>query len=212
MIKAFGYAAQSAKSPLAPFHFERRSVGPRDVLIEILYSGICHSDLHQVRNEWGNSTFPMVPGHEIVGLVLEVGAQVTKLKVGDIAGVGCLVDACGDCRQCRDGHEQFCEKGAAMTYNGTLPGRQPGLGRVRGRHRGRRGLRAAYSAQSRPGRGGPSALRRHHHLVASQALERRPRHARRRDRTRRPRSYGAQVRARLRRTRDAVYDLARQGR
>ncbi len=118
-LKTAVYAAASAKAPLAPSSIERREPGPRDVLIEILYCGICHSDIHQARDEWGGSTFPMVPGHEIVGRVREVGAQVSKLRVGDLAGVGCMVDSCRVCDYCRQGLEQFCEKGAAFTYNGT---------------------------------------------------------------------------------------------
>ncbi len=117
LVKA--YAAADAASPLGPYAFERRAVGPHDVSIEIAYCGICHSDLHQVRNEWGNSTYPMVPGHEIVGRVLEVGAQVKGFKPGDLAGVGCLVDSCRTCPSCRRDLEQFCEKGAAFSYNGT---------------------------------------------------------------------------------------------
>ena len=117
LVKA--YAAADAASPLGPYAFERRAVGPHDVSIEIAYCGICHSDLHQVRNEWGNSTYPMVPGHEIVGRVLEVGAQVKGFKPGDLAGVGCMVDSCRTCPSCRRDLEQFCEKGAAFSYNGT---------------------------------------------------------------------------------------------
>jgi uncharacterized zinc-type alcohol dehydrogenase-like protein len=113
------YAAKSAKSPLAPFTVDRRDPGPRDVAIEILYCGVCHSDVHQARDEWGGGIFPMVPGHEIVGRVTAVGQKVSKLKVGDLAGVGCMVDSCGACESCRQGLEQFCVKGAAMTYNGT---------------------------------------------------------------------------------------------
>jgi alcohol dehydrogenase (NADP+) len=113
------YAATSARAPLAPFSVERRAPGPQDVLIEILYCGVCHSDIHQARGEWGNSTFPMVPGHEIVGRVTEVGSKVTKLAVGDLAGVGCIVDSCLSCAPCRAGMEQFCENVAAFTYNGT---------------------------------------------------------------------------------------------
>ncbi len=119
MLPTRAYAAHSCGAPLAPFQFERREPGPKDVLIEILFCGICHSDLHQVRDEWGGSTFPMVPGHEIVGRVARTGAAVTKLKVGDLAGVGCMVDACRTCEPCAKGLEQFCEQGAAMTYNGT---------------------------------------------------------------------------------------------
>ncbi len=113
------YAAKSAGSPVAPFEIARREVGPRDVEIAIAYCGICHSDIHQVRNEWGNSLYPMVPGHEIVGRVKRVGAEVRKLKEGELAGVGCMVDSCRSCDACRRDLEQFCRKGAAFTYNGT---------------------------------------------------------------------------------------------
>jgi uncharacterized zinc-type alcohol dehydrogenase-like protein len=117
MIKTRGYAAQTATSALAPFTFERREPGPQDVQIDILYCGICHSDVHQVRNDWSSSLYPMVPGHEIVGRVTRVGAQVAKLKAGDYAGVGCMVDSCRRCVACHDGVEQFCEEGATWTYN-----------------------------------------------------------------------------------------------
>jgi uncharacterized zinc-type alcohol dehydrogenase-like protein len=118
MFKAIGYAAHDANSPLVPFSFERRDPGPHDIQIEILFSGICHSDLHQVRNDWSNSLYPMVPGHEIVGRVVRVGASVKKLKVGDYAGVGCMVDSCRHCFSCDDGLEQYCIHGATWTYNG----------------------------------------------------------------------------------------------
>jgi len=94
MSLAHGYAVHDQTAPLVPFSFERRAVGPDDVRIQILYSGICHSDLHQARDDWGGSIFPMVPGHEIIGRVTEVGANVTRFKVGDHAGVGCMVDSC----------------------------------------------------------------------------------------------------------------------
>jgi uncharacterized zinc-type alcohol dehydrogenase-like protein len=113
------YAAPAAKQPLAPSTIERREVGPNDVAIDILFSGICHSDIHQARDEWGVGRFPMVPGHEIVGRVTKIGANVKKVAVGDLAGVGCMVDACGECSSCREDHEQFCEKGNAGTYNST---------------------------------------------------------------------------------------------
>ncbi|QDE72081.1 hydroxyacid dehydrogenase [Myxococcus xanthus] len=118
MIPVRGYAAQDAKSPLAPFQFERREPGPSDVQIEILYCGVCHSDLHQARDEWGGSLFPMVPGHEIIGRVVRVGDQVKKVKVGDMAGVGCMVDSCRTCPSCQEGLEQYCDKGNIQTYNG----------------------------------------------------------------------------------------------
>lgn len=114
-----GYAVQGSESKFEPFTFERRELGARDVLIEILYCGICHSDIHQARNEWQNSIYPMVPGHEIVGRVREVGAEVSKFKEGDIAGVGCFVDSCRACQNCTEGFEQFCSKHLAVTYNGT---------------------------------------------------------------------------------------------
>jgi alcohol dehydrogenase (NADP+) len=119
MFETKGYAAREASAPLKPFTFARREPGPRDVLIEIEYCGVCHSDIHQVRNEWGNSTYPMVPGHEIVGRVARTGAEVTRFREGDLAGVGCFVDSCRACRNCREGEEQFCENHLVSTYNGT---------------------------------------------------------------------------------------------
>jgi uncharacterized zinc-type alcohol dehydrogenase-like protein len=117
MISAKGYAALSATSSLAPFKFERRELGPNDVLIDILYCGVCHSDIHQVRNEWGNSAFPMVPGHEIVGRISKIGSAVRNFKLGDMAGVGCFVDSCRTCQQCNESLEHFCENGTVWTYN-----------------------------------------------------------------------------------------------
>ncbi len=119
MAKIPSYAAAAPKAPLGPHTIERREPGPHDVLIDILYCGVCHSDIHQARDEWGGSIFPMVPGHEIVGRVKQVGAHVTKFKPGDMAGVGCMVDSCRDCDPCRRDLEQFCQRGAAFTYNGT---------------------------------------------------------------------------------------------
>jgi uncharacterized zinc-type alcohol dehydrogenase-like protein len=118
---AKAYAAQSATSSLAPFTVPRRSPRPQDVQIEILYCGVCHSDLHQVRNEWQSvmpTVYPCVPGHEIVGRVVKVGSAVKKFKEGDIAAVGCLVDSCRVCASCRAGEEQYCENGFTLTYNG----------------------------------------------------------------------------------------------
>lgn len=111
------YAAFSATTPLAPFQFDRRELRPDDVQIEILYCGVCHSDLHQARNEWGNAMYPMVPGHEIVGKVARVGTNVKNFKVGELAGVGVMVDSCRTCKNCQDGLEQYCAEGMTGTYN-----------------------------------------------------------------------------------------------
>lgn len=118
MTQTKGYAAYDATSELAPYSFERRDVGANDVKIEILYCGICHSDLHYVRNEWGGAIYPAVPGHEIVGRITSVGADVKKFKEGDLAGVGCFVDSCRHCHSCREGLEQYCENGFVGTYGG----------------------------------------------------------------------------------------------
>jgi len=118
MITTKGYAAQKAGVPLAPWNFQRRELNPQDVQVDILFCGVCHSDLHQVRDEWGNSTFPMVPGHEIIGLVTKIGNQVKKFKVDEIVGVGCLVDSCRECDNCERGLEQYCLNGNSQTYNG----------------------------------------------------------------------------------------------
>jgi alcohol dehydrogenase (NADP+) len=117
MIAAKAYATFSPTEELKYWDFERREVGPNDVQLEILYCGVCHSDIHQARNEWGGSKFPMVPGHEIVGRVVKVGSNVSKFAVGDIGGIGCLVDSCRHCKQCQQGNEHFCENGASATYN-----------------------------------------------------------------------------------------------
>jgi uncharacterized zinc-type alcohol dehydrogenase-like protein len=115
--RTIGYAAHSPTTPLEPFEFERRTPGPRDVQLEILYCGVCHSDLHQVRNEWQGTVFPIVPGHEIVGRVVRTGDQVSKFKVGDLAAVGCMVDSCRTCPNCRAGLEQYCDNELTLTYN-----------------------------------------------------------------------------------------------
>jgi len=116
---AKAYAAQAADTPFAPFSFERRDVGSNDVAIDILYCGVCHSDLHTARSEWGGTLYPCIPGHEIVGRVTAVGADVTKFRAGDVVGVGCMVDSCGTCPSCHAGEEQYCEgTGFVGTYNG----------------------------------------------------------------------------------------------
>lgn len=116
------YAAKEPTSLLAPFQIQRRAPGPEDVQIQILYCGVCHSDLHTARNEWKNTLYPAVPGHEIVGRVVAVGNQVRGFKVGDLAGVGCMVDSCGHCPSCAEGEEQYCENGFTGTYNGPVFG------------------------------------------------------------------------------------------
>ncbi|MGA2259929.1 MAG: NAD(P)-dependent alcohol dehydrogenase [Acidobacteriota bacterium] len=117
MTESHGYAARHAKASLAPFTFLRRDQGPHDVVIQILYCGICHSDIHQVNDDWGGSAYPMVPGHEIVGRVIGTGSSVRKFKVDDLAGVGCMVDSCRTCANCGHGEEQFCMTGPTFTYN-----------------------------------------------------------------------------------------------
>lgn len=118
MSSTKAYAALNAKEPLVPFSFNRREPGPNDILLDILYCGVCHSDVHQARNEWNQSIYPMVPGHEIVGKVLKIGAHVKKFKPGDLAGVGVMVDSCRNCKHCKQDLEQFCEEGFTGTYNG----------------------------------------------------------------------------------------------
>lgn len=111
------YAAQTATTPLKPITIERREPGSHDVVLEIVYSGICHSDIHQARDEWGGSIFPMVPGHEIAGRVVATGSSVSSFKTGDLVGVGCFVDSCRACRSCEEGVEQYCERHLVQTYN-----------------------------------------------------------------------------------------------
>ena len=116
-LKAIGYGTYSPTQPLAPISFERRTPGPRDVQIDILFCGVCHSDLHTARNEWANTTYPAIPGHEIVGKVRSVGKDVKKFKPGQMAAVGCLVDSCRNCASCKEGLEQYCEVAFIGTYN-----------------------------------------------------------------------------------------------
>jgi len=128
MSHAKGYAAAAAKAPLKPYSFERREPREHDVAIDIKYCGICHSDIHQARDEWGGAIFPMVPGHEIAGIVTAVGSKVTKFKVGDKVGIGCFVDSCRTCEQCKDGLEQYCAVGAVWTYNAKDKDGEPTFG------------------------------------------------------------------------------------
>ena len=117
-MRTIGFACNSAEEDLAPFHFDRRNPRPNDVVMEILYCGVCHSDLHWARNDWGQTCYPTIPGHEIVGRVIEAGPEVTRHKVGDIVAVGCMVDSCQTCDQCRRGEEQYCRDGMNGTYGG----------------------------------------------------------------------------------------------
>jgi uncharacterized zinc-type alcohol dehydrogenase-like protein len=128
MSSAKAYAALSPTTDLAPWNFERRDVGPNDVQFDIQYCGVCHSDLHQIKNEWFPGIFPMVPGHEIVGTVKKVGSAVTRFKVGELAAVGCMVDSCRTCQNCKNGLEQYCEVGAVGTYNSKGKDGQPTYG------------------------------------------------------------------------------------
>ena len=116
-MNVLGYAAPSAKAELAPYQFERRDIRADDVVIEILYCGICHSDVHHVNNDWGVTTYPIVPGHEIIGRVVNVGLDVTRFKPGDHVGVGCMVDSCQHCSACQQGLEQYCEEGPTLTFD-----------------------------------------------------------------------------------------------
>lgn len=118
MIPVHGYACKQAKGPLTSYAFERREPRDHDVVIDIQYCGICHSDIHQVSDEWGGSAFPMIPGHEIAGIVSQVGTNVSHYKVGERVGVGCFVDSCRKCSSCDDGLEQYCIEGCTLTYNG----------------------------------------------------------------------------------------------
>lgn len=129
MVQSHGFAAHHPKEPLKSYSFERRDVGPHDILIDIKFCGVCHSDIHQVRDEWGRGIFPMVPGHEIVGKVSKVGASVKNFKVGESVGVGCIVDSCRECNPCKNQLQQFCEKGMTGTYNSVeRDGKRPTYG------------------------------------------------------------------------------------
>ncbi len=128
-MRARGYATQSADTPVVPFEFERRAPGDRDVQIEIDFCGICHSDIHFARNEWGMTVFPCVPGHEIIGRVVKLGKDVRGLSTGQRVGVGCFVQSCRACGSCTSGHENYCERGVTMTYGGVdLDGKTPTFG------------------------------------------------------------------------------------
>ena len=120
MIKTIGYATKSSHGKLQPFEFERNDLKPNEVQIDILFCGVCHSDIHQAKNEWKNTIYPCLPGHEIVGKIINMGAKVTKFKLGDTAGVGCMVDSCHKCDSCKEGLENYCDQGFLGTYNGNV--------------------------------------------------------------------------------------------
>ncbi|RYY93675.1 MAG: NAD(P)-dependent alcohol dehydrogenase, partial [Alphaproteobacteria bacterium] len=117
MFDSAAYAAEAADTQLGPITIQRRDPTPNDVQIDILFCGVCHSDLHMARNEWGGTVYPVVPGHEILGRVAKVGANVTRFKQGDLVGVGCMVDSCRTCESCKQGLEQYCEVGSTLTYS-----------------------------------------------------------------------------------------------
>jgi len=150
MIETKGYAVREAGSDFAPFNFERRDIGPNDILIEIVYAGICHSDIHQAKDEWHDTmptTYPLVPGHEIVGRVSQIGSDVTKFKVGDIAGIGCFVDSCRECVNCSRGLQQFCVQGAVFTYNGV---ERDGVTRTYGGYSNKYVIDESYALKVKP--------------------------------------------------------------
>jgi uncharacterized zinc-type alcohol dehydrogenase-like protein len=128
MIQAKGYAAQRVNENLAPWNFQRRTVGPHDVQVRILYCGVCHTDLHKIRNNWGDGIFPMVPGHEIVGKIINTGSHASKFRIGDLAGVGTIIDSCRACDDCKSGYEQFCQVQGVLTYNSLDKDGQPTYG------------------------------------------------------------------------------------
>ena len=212
MIEVRGYSVRDSRSPLAPFVFERREPGPLDVQIEILYCGICHSDLHQCRNDWSNSLYPMVPGHEIVGRVVRVGARVKKLKAGDLAAVGCMVDSCRECSACKADLEQYCEKVATWTYNS----KERGSDRLTfGGYSEQIVVDERFVVTVPAGLDlegcGAAAVRRNHDLLAVAPLAGRARPESRCDRPRRARPHGREVRQGAGRARRHDHDVAGEG-
>jgi uncharacterized zinc-type alcohol dehydrogenase-like protein len=174
MYNAKAFAALTQTSPLAPFNFQRRDPGAHDVQIQILYCGVCHTDVHISRNEWHGTTYPCVPGHEIVGRAVKTGAHVKKFKEGDIAGVGCMVDSCRTCENCKDDLEQFCTNGTTFTYN--APDKISG-GMTYGGYSDSIVVDEAYTLRPEKSgscRHGAPALRWHHHLFTVAALSKFP--------------------------------------
>ena len=177
-MRVNAYAAPAAGQPLAPTVIERRPVGANDVLIAIEFAGICHSDIHTVNGDWGPQPFPVVPGHEIVGVVAEVGADVTRHQVGDRVGVGCMVNSCGECTNCRNGDEQYCLNGMVGTYAATDRDGTTTQGGYSTHVVVDADFVLSVPAGPRPGRCRAAAVRRHHHLRPAAPLGRRPRDAR----------------------------------
>ena len=172
MIPVKGYAAQSPTTDLAPWNFERREVGPQDVQFDILFCGVCHSDLHQIKNDWFRGIFPMVPGHEIVGRVVKVGSQVKKFKVGDLAGTGVMVDSCRTCENCKRDLEQYCINGNSQTYNGREQDHKtPTYGGYSKTIVVKEDFVLHISDKAGPGRHRTAALRGHYYLFAIKTLE-----------------------------------------
>ena len=164
MSTVSAYAATSATEPLTKTTINRRDPGPHDVAIDIKFAGICHSDIHTVKAEWGQPNYPVVPGHEIAGVVTAVGSEVTKHKVGDHVGVGCMVNSCGECSSCKAGLEQYCKPGATFTYNSIDKDGTADAGRLQPSDRRRRELRRAHPRRAAAGRRGAAAVRGHHAL------------------------------------------------
>ena len=171
MINAKGYAAATPTTNLAPWNFQRRDVGPLDVQFDILYCGVCHSDLHQIRNEWFAGIFPMVPGHEIVGRVVKVGKEVTKFKIGDLAAVGCLVDSCRTCDNCKEGLEQYCLNGVRWNVQLSFKRWHANVRRIFQYHCCAPGFCTACIGKIIASRCSTTALCRHHDLFSTPVLE-----------------------------------------
>jgi uncharacterized zinc-type alcohol dehydrogenase-like protein len=204
MIQAKGYAAQSPATDLTPWNFERREVGPHDVQIDIAFCGVCHSDLHQVNNDWFPGIFPMVPGHEIVGRIYQVGDHVKKFKAGDLAGVGCLVDSCQHCANCEADLGQYCLEGNTPTYNALDRSGNPTYGGYSNTIVVREEFVVSVSDKL--------DLAAVAHLLAPEALESRPRPQAGRAGPRRAGAHGREMGGSLWRGSNGAQHLARQGR
>jgi len=173
-VTSKGYAARDTSGKLSPWTFERRAVGDEDILIDIQFSGICHSDIHQLRGDWGPQKYPQVPGHEIAGVVAAVGKNVTRFKVGDHAGVGCMVDSCGTCESCKHGEEQHCETGGTFFTYGYPDKTSPtGItqGRLRQQHRRERALCDSFTENQGTALHLSGVFRRHKRLVIEYCAE-----------------------------------------